>query len=143
MNKAFWREKTLAEMSEQEWESLCDGCGKCCLQKLEDEDTNEILFTSVACKLLDIGRCRCTHYHERSDRVAECLNLRGGLYPFRWLPSTCAYRLLAQGDDLPNWHPLVTGSKESVHTAGVSVRAYAVSESEVEDPADFVIEWLN
>jgi uncharacterized cysteine cluster protein YcgN (CxxCxxCC family) len=143
MNKSFWRVKSLAEMTEQEWESLCDGCGKCCLYKLEDEDTGEIFYTSVACKLLDIEQCRCTQYRERCDLVADCLNLRIGFDQFHWLPATCAYRLLAQGEDLPAWHPLVSGSGESVHDAGVSVRGYAIPESQVEDLTDHVIEGLD
>jgi len=143
LNKAFWREKTFAQMSKQEWESLCDGCGKCCLHKLEDEDTGEIFYTGVACKLLDVERCRCTHYRERCDLVPECLDLRRGFDQFHWLPATCAYRLLAQGEDLPAWHPLISGRAESVHEAGVSVRSFAIPESQVEDIADHVIEWLD
>ena len=143
MAKPFWRDKPLAQMNRQEWESLCDGCGKCCLCKLEDEDTGEIFYTSVACKLLDIERCRCTHYRERCDLVPDCLNLRKNFAQFHWLPTTCAYRLLAEGEDLPAWHPLVSGNPESIHEAGVSVRGYAVPESQVEDPADHVIEWLD
>jgi uncharacterized cysteine cluster protein YcgN (CxxCxxCC family) len=143
MHKPFWRVKTLAEMTEREWESLCDGCGKCCLYKLEDEDTGEILYTSVACKLLDIERCRCTEYPRRRQLVPECLNLRCGFDQFYWLPATCAYRLLAEGADLPRWHPLVSGDRESVHDAAVSVRSYAVPESQVTDLTDHVIEGLN
>jgi uncharacterized cysteine cluster protein YcgN (CxxCxxCC family) len=144
MNEFFWREKSLAEMSGDEWESLCDGCGKCCLHKIEDEDTGEIFFSRVACGLLDIRACRCTRYAERVRLVADCLELREGFTEFHWLPSTCAYRLLAQGRDLPSWHPLLTGDAESVHRAGVSVRAFALSEHEVEDPYEpiHILEWL-
>ena len=140
--KNFWREKTLAQMTDQEWESLCDGCGKCCLHKIEDEDTGEIFFTRVACALLDIERCRCAHYAERTERVPDCLDMRRGFTQFHWLPSTCAYRLLAQGEDLPSWHPLISGNPDSVHEAGFSVRAFAIPESEAECLEDHVIEWL-
>lgn len=142
MSVPFWREKSLAELTESEWESLCDGCGKCCLHKLEDEDTDEILFTDVACRLLDIAHCRCTRYAERNELIPECLDLRGGRYQWHWLPVTCAYRLLAQGGDLPNWHPLLSGNSESVHVVGMSVRDFAVAESEAELLEDHVIEWL-
>jgi uncharacterized cysteine cluster protein YcgN (CxxCxxCC family) len=140
MSNEFWRHKTLLQMSEQEWESLCDGCGRCCLHKLEDEDTGELLFTQVSCRLLDIGTCRCRHYPERQRHVPDCLNLRKGFTAFHWLPLTCAYRLLFEGKDLPDWHPLVSGRAESVHEARISVRDYAISESEVDDVEDYVIE---
>ncbi len=137
----FWH-KPLMELTEAEWESLCDGCGKCCLHKLEDEDTEEILFTSVACKLLDIERCRCTGYANRCSEIPECLVIRHGFTQFHWLPVTCAYRLREQEQDLPIWHPLVSGDPESVHAAGVSIRAFAISESQAECLEDHVIEWL-
>ncbi|BBL70820.1 YcgN family cysteine cluster protein [Methylogaea oryzae] len=138
----FWRTKSLAEMTETEWESLCDGCGKCCLHKIEDEDTEEILFTDVACRLLDIGRCRCSRYAERAVLIPECLDLRHGFDQWQWLPVTCAYRLLAQGGELPSWHPLVCGNAELVHVVGASVRDFAVPESEAVLLEDHVIEWL-
>jgi len=125
----FWRRKTLEQLSDDEWESLCDGCGRCCLVKLEDEDNGEILFTNVACHLLDTGRCRCTDYRRRHEQVADCLVLRP-LTPALVvaLPPSCAYRRLAEGHDLEDWHPLVSGDPDSVHRAAISVRGLAVSE---------------
>ena len=140
--KPFWQEKTLARMSRAEWESLCDGCGKCCLHKLEDEDSGEIFFTRLACRLLDIEACRCTRYRQRCAEVEGCLDLRAGFTQFHWLPSTCAYRLLAEGKDLPAWHPLVSGDPGSVRRAGMDVSAFALPERPGADPADYVIEWL-
>ena len=140
----FWEQKTLSEMTTQEWESLCDNCGKCCLHKLEDEDTGEIFYTSVVCNLIDLKTCRCTRYSERCKLVPECLDLKQHNFAdFNWLPSTCAYKLLADGKDLPAWHPLVSKHPESVHEAGVSIRSYAMKEAEVESTEDHVIEWLD
>jgi len=140
---SFWQEKKLSEMTTEEWESLCDGCGKCCLHKLEDEDTGEIYFTSVVCDLIDFSACRCTRYTERTKLVPECLDLKQHDFAeFNWLPATCAYRLLTDGEDLPSWHPLVSGVPNSVHEAGVSIRSYAMKESEVDDLEDHIIEWL-
>lgn len=141
--RSFWREKSLDQLSAEEWESLCDGCAKCCLHKLEDEDTGEILFTGVACRLLDIDRCRCVDYPHRMERVPECLNVRLLRDKPHWLPSTCAYRLLADGRDLPPWHPLVSGDAATVHRAGISVRAYALPEDQVLCLEDHVIEGLS
>ncbi|MEN8261639.1 MAG: YcgN family cysteine cluster protein [Pseudomonadota bacterium] len=142
-NRPFWKEKSLAEMSLAEWESVCDGCGKCCLNKLEDEDTGEIFFTNTVCDLIDLDTCRCTHYDSRCTLVPQCLDLKQHDFTrLKWLPSTCAYKLLSEGKDLAPWHPLVSGDPESVHEAGVSVRSYAVHESQVEDLTDHIIEWL-
>ncbi|MEI8572143.1 YcgN family cysteine cluster protein [Methylomonas sp. EFPC1] len=139
----FWETKTLAQMSTEEWESLCDNCGKCCLNKLEDEDTGEIAFTSVACDLIDLETCRCTRYSERCTLVPECIDLKQHDFAeYNWLPSTCAYRLLTDGESLPSWHPLITGTRESVKEAGVSISSYAVKESQVTDLEDHIIEWL-
>lgn len=139
----FWETKTLAQMTTEEWESLCDGCGKCCLIKLEDEDTGELAFTSVVCDLIDLETCRCTRYSERCTLVPDCIDLKQHDFAeYNWLPSTCAYRLLIDGKPLPNWHPLVSGTSESVKDAGVSISSYAVKESQVDDPEDHIIEWL-
>jgi uncharacterized cysteine cluster protein YcgN (CxxCxxCC family) len=129
----FW-EKPLEALSRAEWESLCDGCGKCCLHKLEDADTGEIHATNVACKLLDTHSARCTNYRGRRAFVPDCIRLTAGTVDrFQWLPTTCAYRLRAEGKPLFDWHPLVSGDPESVHRAGQSVRGWTVNEGEVRD----------
>lgn len=130
MTDEFWKRKSLAEMSKEEWESLCDGCALCCLQKLEDEETGDIYFTDIACKLLDTDACRCTDYANRAKLVASCLVLSvDEPEAFDWLPGTCAYRLLAEGEDLPEWHPLICGDPDSVHEAGISARGKCTSET--------------
>ena len=139
----FWKTKPLAEMTPNEWESLCDGCAKCCLQKLEDEDTREVFYTNVVCDLLDPDSCRCTHYPERSLRVPSCVTLTLTLLedPY-WLPPTCAYRLLAEGRPLPEWHPLVSGTIDSVELAGHSIRGRCVAEAEADDWEFHLIDWI-
>lgn len=136
----FWIQKSLAQMSAQEWEALCDGCGRCCLVKLEDADTQQVHYTNVACRLLDLKSCRCTDYANRTRRVRDCLRLSvDNLAVLQWLPPTCAYRRLAEGRDLARWHPLVSGDPASVHRAGISVRGWTVRETEVEDLEAHVI----
>ena len=131
----FWKTKSLNELSHEEWESLCDGCGKCCLNKIEYEDTEELAFTRVACKLLDGQDCRCMSYADRHRYVPECVVLT----PKKlkdiawWLPATCAYRLRAEGKPLYDWHHLISGDPESVHRAGVSVRGWTISETELSE----------
>ena len=138
----FWRSKALDAMSRTEWESLCDGCGRCCLHKLRDEDTDALAYTNVACRLLDGESCRCKDYADRKSRVPDCVKLTTKrVAAIDWLPPTCAYRLLAEGKDLPWWHPLVSGRADSVHEAGVSVRGRTVAEREAGDFQDHVVAW--
>lgn len=140
----YWENVALKNMTQTEWEALCDGCGKCCLNKLEDEDTNEIAFTNVACRLLDGQTCRCAQYKTRKQFVPDCVvlttqNIDKVAY---WMPTTCAYRLLYEGKPLYGWHPLISGDAQSVHDAGVSVKGRTVPEFEVpeEDWEDHIIE---
>lgn len=142
---AWWTRKTLEAMSPQEWESLCDGCGLCCLHKLEDEDDGTVYTTNVACELLDCATARCSDYPNRQRRVPGCTVLRAeDVAAFHWLPPTCAYRLVAEGRDLPDWHPLVTGDPDSTLKAGRSVAGRCVPEREVDPGAleEHVILWV-
>jgi len=125
----FWEAKTLEDLTDAEWESLCDGCGRCCMVKLEDVDTGARIDTRLACRLLDIGACRCTDYANRHAQVPDCVRLTPQTArDLDWLPETCAYRLRAQGKPLYWWHPLRSGDPETVHQAGISVRHIAISE---------------
>ncbi len=142
MNEPFWETKTLREMSEEEWESLCDRCGRCCLHKIADIDSGEILFTNVVCDLFDLEEGRCTRYRIRQRLVPDCMDLKKEFPPLDWLPATCAYRLLAEGKHLPPWHPLISKQSDSVMEAGVSVRSFAIPEKQVEDIRNHVVETL-
>ena len=141
----FWKTKTLEEMSNAEWESLCDGCARCCLEKLEDEDTGKIYFTHVSCKLLDSGLCACKDYPNRSDKVPDCVRLTPeNVRTLNWLPPSCGYRLVAEGRDLYWWHPLISGDPNTVHEAGVSVRGRVQgTEDEIADAdlEDHIVQW--
>ena len=141
---SFWQQKTLDEMTPEEWESLCDGCAICCVQKIEDEDTGEIFFTNVVCELLDSDTCQCSDYANRSTRVPTCIKVTlDNVSDLHWMPHTCAYRLLAEGKPLPDWHPLISNSKDSAHQAGASVRGRVISEAHVhpDEVAEFVVDW--
>jgi hypothetical protein len=133
VSEPFW-EKPLGELSRAEWEALCDGCGKCCLHKVEDEVSGAIHATNVACKLLDRNTARCSDYRGRRAYVPDCIRLTaGGVGKLAWLPSTCAYRLRAEGEKLPEWHYLISGDREAVHRAGESVRGWTISEIDAGD----------
>jgi uncharacterized cysteine cluster protein YcgN (CxxCxxCC family) len=138
----FWKTKTLDQMTEAEWESLCDGCGRCCLHKLRDDDTDALSFTDVSCRLLDTRTCRCSKYATRRDWVPDCVSLTPeSLRTIDWLPPSCAYRRVAEGKDLLPWHPLVSGDTESVHRAGVSVRGRAISERRAGMLEHHIVDW--
>lgn len=144
LRSQYWRTTPLADMTQAEWEALCDGCGKCCLNKLEDEESGEVALTRIACRLLDNDTCMCSQYPIRHQFVPECIvltpkTLDDNMY---WLPQTCAYRLMAEGKDLYPWHPLITGDPASVHAAGVSAQYMTIPEVEVDedDWDDHIIE---
>ena len=144
LDPLFWEHKNMESLSRAEWEALCDGCAKCCLHRLEDEDTREIHFTNVACQLLDQETCRCGNYAERSVLVPDCITLTPKILedPY-WLPSTCAYRLLAEGKELPWWHPLVSGDPDTVFQSGNSVSGRVICEKEADNLEHHLIEWVN
>ena len=141
--KPFWETKTLAQMTRAEWESLCDGCGRCCLHKLEDEETGDIAQTNVACRLLNLESCRCTRYPERQRLVPDCVVLTlENVDALPWMPESCAYRRIVEGRGLAWWHPLVSGTAETVIEAGVSVKGLVISEREAGDLEDHIVSWL-
>ncbi|AOX17532.1 YcgN family cysteine cluster protein [Kozakia baliensis] len=138
----FWKRKSLGEMTKEEWESLCDGCGRCCLHKLRDDETDEIHYTNVACRLLDLETCRCSDYMHRFRKVRDCVSLTPALMEeIDWLPPTCGYRLVHEGRDLPEWHPLRSGNEESVHQAHISGQGRIVSERRAGALEDYVADW--
>ena len=141
-SEPFWRTKRLEEMTSAEWESLCDGCGRCCLVKLEYEDTGAIDFTDIACRLLDTRSCRCTDYRHRRTQVEDCVKLTPRrVRNIKWLPPSCAYRLVDDGRDLYWWHPLVSGDPQTVHQAGISVRGRVRSETDAGPAEDHIVRW--
>ena len=140
----FWKAKTLKQLTHEEWESLCDGCGKCCLVKLQDEESDEIAYTRLHCKLLDADICRCSSYDDRRTYVPDCVQLTpDNVGMLKWMPKTCAYRVLAEGGDLPEWHHLVCGDRNAIHRAGKSILGKTLSEDAVleEDQIDWIIDW--
>jgi uncharacterized cysteine cluster protein YcgN (CxxCxxCC family) len=142
----WWEAKSLAEMSDSQWESLCDGCAKCCLVKLEDYDSAEIYYTNLTCELLDTESCRCSDYAGRHKVVDDCIKLdRNNINTLSWLPKSCSYRLIAAGQPLPDWHHLRSGDPELIHSYGASLRGKVISELEVkeEDVEDHIIKWID
>lgn len=142
----FWRTKRLEEMSPEEWEALCDGCGRCCLHKIEDENSGKVSFTNVACRLLDTETCLCKHYDHRSDIVTDCLVLSvQKVHDIQWLPKSCAYRRIAEGRGLAWWHPLVSGDPGSVRQAGITVCGVLVSETSIDlyHLEDYIVDWFD
>lgn len=133
-NRSYWKTKNMAEMSPSEWENLCDGCGKCCCIRLEDEDTQDIYVTDVTCKLFNPDTCQCTDYPNRSKKVPDCVTLTPtNVDQLYWMPQTCAYRLIAEGKDLPEWHHLVSGSRDTIHEVGMSVQNAVTCETQVDE----------
>ena len=139
MTRSFWETTPLERMTREQWESLCDGCGLCCLVRFEDVDSGEVIPTRVHCRLLDAATCSCSNYPGRKREVPDCISLTPALIPrLGWMPKSCAYRRLHEGRGLADWHPLISGDPESVHRAGVSVRGQTISESELEHEDDMV-----
>ena len=143
-DQPFWKTTKLEDMTSEQWESLCDGCGKCCLNKLEDWETGEIYWTKIGCELLDCDTCRCSDYENRFKKVSDCIQLTPEVVrTLTWLPPTCGYRLVAEGKDLFDWHPLISGDPETVHKAGVSVKGRVIPDQKIapEDYEDYLVDW--
>ncbi len=143
MNLPFWQTTTLEDMTQQQWESLCDGCAQCCAHKLEDEDSGELFYTNIVCQYLDTQECRCSVYPERQQKVADCIQITPqNAGTLSWIPETCAYKRLAKGQSLPEWHPLITGNADSARLANVSVSGKVISEADIneDDMEDFIVE---
>lgn len=143
MDNEFWKTKSLAEMTRSEWESLCDGCARCCLYKFEDEDTGEYFYTNVICRFLNTDTCRCTVYDERTVMMPTCLTLNAHLAgELKWMPESCAYRMLAEGRPLADWHPLISGNPNTIHEVGISVRGKTLTEADVDmdNLEDYIID---
>lgn len=142
MTAPFWETTPLTKMTTEQWESLCDGCGRCCLHKLRDDDTEELHYTSVACRLLDVKTCQCTDYAQRHRKVQDCITLTPEMIPeLDWLPPDCAYRRLSEGRGLPQWHPLLTHTTQSVITAGESAAGRCISERRAGALEDYIVRW--
>ncbi len=141
MAEKYWQTEISSKMTDEQWESLCDGCARCCLLKLEDKDNNELHYTSVACSLLELDTCSCSDYANRTTRQPDCVKLtKYNIDKLYWMPKTCAYRRLAEGKPLNDWHPLISKSQNTVHDAGVSIRSFAVLEQGDENLEDYIIE---
>jgi len=141
-DEPFWRAKRLSQMTDAEWESVCDGCGKCCLHKLQFEKPRRVEYTNVACRLLDDQTCRCTDYPNRQSKVTDCVQLTAkDIKKLSWLPMSCAYRVLANGGDLPWWHHLVSGDRETIHNSGNSVRGRVVAEKRADILEHHIVTW--
>lgn len=143
MLEEFWKKKSLSQLNREEWEALCDRCGKCCLHRLEDEDTRDIHFTNVVCSLFDEQTCNCTDYNNRSVRVPNCVTMTiDDLIEPYWLPSTCTYRLLAENKALPDWHPLISKTQDTVETSGNCIRGRVINENDADDLEYHLIDWI-
>ncbi len=141
--KKFWEKKKLHQLSKGEWEALCDGCGKCCLLKLEDDDTGKIEYTNIACKLLSKKNCRCLKYDERQNFVKDCIKLNyKNIDKIKWMPKSCAYKVLLEGKKLPKWHYLVSGDYNTIHETGNSVRGKIIKENNSIDIEDHIVDWI-
>ena len=144
MSEPFWKTKTLEEMTPAEWEAICDGCAKCCLLKLEDEESGDIAYTRLHCKLLDADTCRCSNYSARKRHVPDCVILTPkSVSELKWMPGTCAYKVLHEGGQLPDWHHLVCGDRDRIHQEGQSIKGRTVCEETVldEDQIDWIVDW--